>query len=425
MCGHRSRALRSRGASKGASTIQGRLKGLLAAGVLSAAVAWADGEPGLDGGSVIELDAGVTAAAETQRFDLVPLPALGYDSQQGLIFGANIGLYWRAPGFAPYQYALSALVLFTTFGGQDHRLQFTAPDFLGSKYRPSILFGFSRELVRNFYGIGNTVTLIADDDRRIANQYYAYQFTSWYGALDVERKLSGYWKVGARYQLRTLDTRLYAGSLLEAMRPDAARFLINSELQADVVYDSRDQEASPTKGIFAQLSMRASHAALGSQINYLGGLAEIRAFYSPFNIGPRLVLATRLLFDVIGGDVPVALLPTFSGRTHYLDGLGGANSVRGLLRFQYVGKMKALGNLEVRSRLIRFNLFARPFDIWAVAFVDVGRAWAELKHEGKVDLHPSFGGGIRLAYVDDFVFRVDYGFGEGHQALAVVIEQLF
>jgi len=368
------------------------------------------------------VDAGM---AEAKRFDFVPLPALGFDSQMGLIFGANIGLYWRAPGFNPYQYAISALVIFTTGGAQDHRLQLTAPDFLGSPYRPSILLGFARELFRNFYGIGNTVTILPADDPRNQQRYNAYSLTSFYGALDVERRVGGQWKVGARYLLKTLDTRLYPGSLLEMMRPDAQGFLLNSELQLDLVYDSRDIEASPTAGIFAQLSARASHPALGAQTSYLGGLAEIRAFYSPFNIGPRLVLAGRLLFDVIGGDVPVGLLPTFSGRTHYLDGLGGANSVRGLHRFKYIGKMKALGNFEVRSRLFHFMPFDRPFDIWVVGFVDVGRAWAELKHEGKVDLHPAFGGGIRLCYVTDFVFRVDYGYGEGNHAVAVVVEQLF
>lgn len=376
----------------------------------------------IDGGADEPGDAGVPS----RRFDIVPLPALGFDSQLGVIFGANVGLYWRAPHLQPFEYAIAALAIFTTGGAHDHSLRFTAVDFLGSGLRPSVLVGYVRELYRNFYGIGNSVSVTMPGDPGWNPTFHSYTFDSLYGALDVERPFATHFVIGARYQLRSLDTKLYEGSLLAAMRPNEARLLRNGELHLDLGYDSRDVEASPTRGLFLQAGVRFSHAALASESSYVGAQLQLRGYWSLFGLGPRLVVAARLLFDVLAGDVPVALLPTFTGRTHYLDGVGGANSVRGLLRFKYVGKMKALGNLELRSRLLRFLPFGREFDIWAVGFVDVGRAWAEVAPEGgPFDFHPAFGGGLRFTFVTDFVLRVDYGSGEGNHAFAVVIENLF
>jgi hemolysin activation/secretion protein len=142
------------------------------------------------------------------------------------------------------------------------------------------------------------------------------------------------------------------------------------------------------------------------------------------------VVALRGVFDAMAGDVPFTELQLFGGRGAVpLTGLGGARSIRGLPRLHYIGKVKALANVELRSRVLRFTPGSSTLDFWLVGFVDAGRVWTDLtelltRPAGRI--HGSAGGGLRLAWVEDYVVRVDYGWSnEGTTGLYIGFEQTF
>jgi len=60
-------------------------------------------------------------------------------------------------------------------------------------------------------------------------------------------------------------------------------------------------------------------------------------------------------------------------------GPGGSFSVRGVRRQRYHGKIKAIGNVELRSMFWRFNIKKQEFHVGAVLFADASHIWADYK----------------------------------------------
>jgi hypothetical protein len=150
--------------------------------------------------------------------------------------------------------------------------------------------------------------------------------------------------------------------------------------------------------------------ATGSGSNYWGATANLR-FYQPV-FTERLVAAARLFVDVMGGDVPVFLLSSFGG-VEWLDGWGGIGGVytaRGILKNRLQGQVKALANGELRWRFLSVAPGNQHLDFTLIAFVDAGQAWVDPRFaDGGI---PSYGGGggLRIAWENDFILRLDYGY---------------
>ena len=122
----------------------------------------------------------------------------------------------------------------------------------------------------------------------------------------------------------------------------------------------------------------------------------------------RLVLAARLVGDILLGDPPIYELARFEETS----ALGGAKFVRGVPTNRYYGKRKVLGNLELRSRLARFRLCRGQYELGLTGFVDGGRVWADISRRPDLDgtglaLKYGVGGGIRMQKGETFVLRAD------------------
>ena len=412
-------------------------------------------------------DGGVRAIDDptsVSRFDVGGVPIINYVTQLGLGLGANIGLYWRKPGHSPYQYALIAQSYVTTGGLQSHYIRFDAPNFLNTGFRPKVDFGFVRDLFRPFYGIGNTIDApwsspglatssinfdsasmrycAGSPDPRCGNQalstglgseYYSYDLWVVYLNFLLEGRITPHLWWGAKLALNRTQANVRDRSFLKEWQEDpnlAPRLAgLNSkyqgELVAELIYDTRDVEASPTRGWLLSGAVRLGLDPVEGKV-WGGGSVSVRGYYSPFNLGAYLVIAGRALFDLVEGDVPFNYLSSIATRVRVSELLGGPYSVRGMLRLKYLGREKMLLDLELRSRILRLRPFDRTLDIWLVAFADAGRVWADLRDKGAPwDLHYSVGAGLRLAWVTDYVIRADFGFSEGFRAFILVFEQHF
>ncbi len=359
------------------------------------------------------------------RTDFVLVPYGNYSSDMGLGLGLNTAIYLREAGWVPYRYSLRGQI-YGNFGGmQNHALYFDAPQLWGSEWRSLANVGYFREAAHPFYGVGNSTSAVVSPGLT-RREDLTMDVRSWHGAVSAQRSVNKVWKFGMEYAMRLSSVDADPRSLLRRRQPvgDHGGFISQFEVEFD--YDTRDLEMSPTRGVLGTVALRGASRLSGSEFRYAGLTLAMHGYKALFDLGPRLVVAGRIVFDGLIGGVPVELLPQFGGHVRALEGVGGAVSVRGLERFRYTGKVRMLANGEVRSRLARWHYGVRPVDLFIAGFCDVGRVWAEWAPDGPLfKVHPSVGGGVRLAYVEDYLLRFDAGYSETGLGMYVEFGQAF
>ena len=138
-----------------------------------------------------------------------------------------------------------------------------------------------------------------------------------------------------------------------------------------------------------------------------------------------LVAALRLKADLLMGHVPFSTLPGVGGLSYH-PGVGDARGVRGVPSNRYSGKIKVLGNFELRSIFWRFNIKSTRFGLGACAFFDAGRVWADFKHSELDGSGPGIkfgtGGGPQLLWGESLVIRFDVAYSPDASPVAFYIE---
>jgi len=131
-------------------------------------------------------------------------------------------------------------------------------------------------------------------------------------------------------------------------------------------------------------------------------------FYLP--VATSVTLAGRALAEHVDGDMPLPMLVDIGSSFGDFTGLGGAKSVRGVLRNRFLGRSRALGNLELRWRGNPFTVAGQRWRLGAVGFVDAGRVWHPATPSGG-DLHWGRGAGARITWGEAFVVALDFAWG--------------
>jgi hypothetical protein len=111
------------------------------------------------------------AAAPAGR-SITGLPALNFDADEGMGYGALLQLYeYGREGVQPYRYTVQPTVFLTTRGRRDFTLFIDAPHLLPGGWRVGGSAASERQLATPYYGIGNQ-TVAADAATTGANPYY-------------------------------------------------------------------------------------------------------------------------------------------------------------------------------------------------------------------------------------------------------------
>ena len=133
-----------------------------------------------------------------------------------------------------------------------------------------------------------------------------------------------------------------------------------------------------------------------------------------FGLSDRLVFAHRWAIQSVGSGAPVHELFRLQTSFKQQEGLGGAKTVRGVLRNRFVGRSTLVWNAELRWRAADFTLLGRAFHATLTTYVDQGRVWAEGVRVDEIlsDLHRGYGGGLRLGMGENFVVAFDAGTSE-------------
>jgi outer membrane protein assembly factor BamA len=221
-------------------------------------------------------------------------------------------------------------------------------------------------------------------------------------------------------------------------------------LRAGLTYDSRDQRTCPTKGIYADAFFTYT-AAFGEQAaagyNHLQFNFNFRHYVPIYR--DRVTFAYRVgTQNNIAGKSPfymnTYLNTLFIQRVMY-EGLGGANSLRGIMRNRILANGFAYANVELRCKVARFDIGRQHFYIGLAPFFDLGvitqpyklneatikekhaedmkknpkytlplEKYFDLDENGNIDQseiympHMAAGLGLKIAMNENFVFSVDW-----------------
>ncbi|MFA6868534.1 MAG: BamA/TamA family outer membrane protein, partial [Bacteroidales bacterium] len=207
-------------------------------------------------------------------------------------------------------------------------------------------------------------------------------------------------------------------------------------IRGGVTYDSRNKEANPSKGIYADAFLTYT-AAFQDQKEYNNLKLNLNfRHYIPiykdyialaYRVGTQLLLAGESPFYVNN------YMNTLYIQRVLYEGLGGGNSLRGILRNRILTKGFAFSNIELRLKVWKFDIGKQHFYLGFNPFVDLGivtQAYkldeklivAEKNPEDNIDdyfkfktselyrPHISAGMGMKIAMNENFILSVDWAF---------------
>ena len=320
-----------------------------------------------------------------QGWSVNPVPAMAYDSDFGLMVGGFLDINYYGGLYPNYKHRICLEALTYSKHASFFMFQYDSK-YLIPGLRTSAKLYYDDNPLYWFYGYNGAVhdydpKLNTNRDAGIA--YYSYN-RRYLNArfelggpilpfLDWTAKFS-YW----HYWISELDWPGYDQSntlfrwykekgLIEEAESHGGDIL---EYQFGLKVDTRDIEATPTRGVFADVNMAWAPDIFKTGYDYLKLAARFRHYVSL--ISDRLVFAYSLAYQgVFAGYQPFY---TQSYIMHFKpsDGLGGATTLRGVLYNRVMGNDYLWGNFELRTRVIDANIFKRRFFGVITPFFDAG-----------------------------------------------------
>ncbi len=187
---------------------------------------------------------------------------------------------------------------------------------------------------------------------------------------------------------------------------------------------------------------------LGNSESAFTKLALIYRHYVPV-VANKVTFAYRLGYQgTIDGETPFYMQPfmiTTNTKVTKNDGLGGAKSLRGILRNRVVGDAFTYANLELRYKFLQFTKWNQNFYLALSGFGDFGMVTKPIEIDRSLlpalenyydyfdldddKLHTAFGAGLHIAMNQNFILAVDYGLAaderDGKSGMYISIGFLF
>ena len=359
---------------------------------------------------------------DPNRLETGGAPVIMADTDLGFGIGGMISRTRFARGVSPFRWQLQALVFLTMKSVDDqletvfhdHFIRLDLPSLAGGRLRLTTTLAFSRRSNASYYGIGNEsaadrgADVKAHQFDRIYPQVMARALVKLHGPLSL--------MLGGSFTYNWIN--IYEGSRLQRDLQSGDRVLLDQLhgtgshamvlLDTGLVWDTRDHELIPSRGVFHEVSLRFT-PHLTSEIAHGGATVALRLFRSL--VGKNLVFAARVLGDVMWGNAPVYELARHGGLSP-MPAPGGGSGIRGVPVQRYHGKIKLVSNWELRARILPFSIKGRRLNLGAVAFFDAGRIWADFDSPGRFDgdgpgIKYGLGGGARLQWGEAFMLRLD------------------
>jgi len=356
---------------------------------------------------------GQEATTTPAGWEVTGIPALNYDSDEGFGYGVVMALFDYGPfGVLPYRTTIQPTLFLTTKGRRELTVFFDAPHLPGN-WRLDTFLGWEKQIATPYYGPGNDSPFDAAAMEGENPYFYRYGRERRVLRVNLQRLLGGLpirILVGGQMAHFGIDpTPRDEGTtlLLEDLGPGA---IIpggdQNSIRGGLVWDTRNRESGAERGVWSAVLVERVAEALGSESSFTRWTLTDRRY---FTLRRRLVLANRFTLQNVSGSPPFYALTYVQSSFGETEALGGAKSVRGVLRNRYFGEGLFFWNLELRWRGWDFRVVGRDAHLALIGFLDSGRVW-----EGGVDLsslladlHHGAGGGLRFGLGPNFVIATD------------------
>ncbi len=400
------------------------------------------------------------------------LPAVAYDSDLGFRYGALANFYWYGDGSSYPDYMHSWYVEYSrTTKGSSQAIFTYDSKYLIPKMRVTSDFRYVTEQALDFYGFnGYKSNFLFDSVASLDGVlnpnrlYYRYErkqlrFTSDFQYQVMGKKLLalvgfGYFNTAVA---EVNSTKLNEGKPEEELLNDTSILrdyvnwgLIPSEdksggsnfyLKFGAVWDTRDNEANPMKGIWTEAFLLTAPSFLGNDKPFSQFVLTHRQYFTlkkdVANFAYRIIYQQNL-----SGDMPFYMMPYYYSSKSVNDAFGGSKTIRGVLRNRVIGDAVGMANFELRYKVLRTKIANQNFYIALSAFSDMGQVLKQTEldytlvptakkylFEGDEALHIGYGGGVHFALNENFIVAVDYGMAankqDGNSGLYIGLNWLF
>jgi hypothetical protein len=368
---------------------------------------------------------------DTPRYEPAGFPILGGTSDIGVMAGGVFTLTRFDGGVRPYKWNMDLVASASEKDGpggaeiaqQSYLWQWDVPGLFGGKLRLNPAVSYERTINQGYYGIGNATAVYPADvpggnlgryNEFIAMEARVREFT--------RIKIGGPYDLMVATTYRWVNPETYPGSRLaqDAVARDASGApmvrgldaMSLAQLAVGVVYDTRDNEFFPHRGMYHQAGIKAVQGMpLKDDVRYVEAGAIVTGFVP---VAHEVVVAARLLVDAQAGNVPFYDLARAGPFLSY-DAIGGAQGVRGVPVGRYAGLGKAIGNVELRSMLASFRAWGQRLRVGGDVFFDTGRAFTDYSFRAPADgqgagLKVGTGGGAFIMWGEAAIFRVDVAY---------------
>ena len=374
------------------------------------------------------------------------LPSVAFDADLGFQGGALANIYYYGDGsqYPEYIHSIYAEAAYTTKNYGIFRVNYDSK-YLIPKHRLTLDATYQPDAMCDFYGYNGYQSIynqnfhkwkkdqskMGDPTEYQSRAFYKYKRDLFRFAADIEGTIwqNIKWNAGLGvlgYMIDECDIDMLNGknefnpelplSDQKALNPNVEGLyekyvkwgLIDKAeanggwhpyLRAGLTYDSRDQRTCPTKGIYADAFFTYT-AAFGEQAtagyNHLQFNFNFRHYVPIYR--DRVTFAYRVgTQNNIAGQSPfymnTYLNTLFIQRVMY-EGLGGANSLRGIMRNRILANGFAYANVELRTKVARFDIGKQHFYIGLAPFFDLGVITQPYELDEQA---------IKEAYVKDYV----------------------
>ena len=330
------------------------------------------------------------------RFSVAAVPTATFNTDEGFGTGGVVSIYHHHEEVLPFRDELRFNIFVSSKLVQAHAVTWDALRPFGLPGRSYLRLGYYSTLTQNYCGTGNDVTcdpavaraaadaagLHDDPDKTddafdtYARRYYLMRFIrpyatvlfrSWLRDKPWRTELLFGWRGSYTIPGELSERGPYPGSRYAADLPVGEAGL-SSVPTVGIVVDDRDDEIFPLHGVYAEASVRGGNAWTGSTWPHAGVNATAALFVS-LAAKPRVVLANRVIADVIVGDPSTEEMARVGGTLDPI-AFGGAYLGRGIREHRYLGKVKLLHQAELRAQLFDTNLLGQDLSFGAAAFVD-------------------------------------------------------
>lgn len=371
-------------------------------------------------------------------------PDLSSDPVNGFGYGGEGSLYFNGkrsdPFFAytPYRASLDLAIFNTTRSQREFMLKLDVPYIFNTKWRlraeggyeanPNLLYFGNTEQSLNglsYYPNNDSTTKpfnnagYADYENDISkvNKYYNNYFKK-EAVLNVSMEhsyMAGRLRFLVGYEAAYVDFAAFNNSSLVQQDYTAGRILGLKKgfveiFQLGLIYDTRDLETDPGNGIFAELTNELSLKALGSQYDFNKTFAHFNFYKRIFpRVFRKMIVAGRVAFGYTALDAPFFEYQDEWSSEGSIEGLGGANTLRGFKQSRFLARAMNFNNLEIRYRFAQCNFLKQHFAFSAVPFVDAGAVWDDMSRVNNLNnFRVSEGLGLRIAWNVNTILRFDY-----------------